>query len=215
MNLFLSSFILGIAFCAPPGMVTAETLRRGLVRGFRPALLVQIGSLIGDTTWATIALTGAAFLVQNWIVRLVLSLFGVGLLLRLAWNALRDAHGAPTVRLSTDGKALGLSPVSERGDFATGALLSLSNPFAIAFWLSVSASVFAGIPGGPQWFHFVIFVAAFLSSTVLWCFLMAGLVSWGRRFVTPGFFRWVNLVCGLALAYFGIQLAWQLTQDLL
>src|SRR5258705_3472887 len=85
MSLFISSFFLAIAFCAPPGVVTAETVRRGAARGFLPALFVQFGSLIGDTTWAIIALTGLAFLVQNNIARTILSLIGIVLMLKLAW----------------------------------------------------------------------------------------------------------------------------------
>src|SRR5512144_1863272 len=92
MSLFLSSFILAIAFCAPPGVVTAETVRRGTARGFLPALFVQFGSLVGDTTWAIIALTGLAFVVQNNVAKAILSLVGVALMLRLAWSAFQDAH---------------------------------------------------------------------------------------------------------------------------
>ena len=43
---------------------------------------------------------------------------------------------------------------------------------------------------------------------------MAGMVAWGRRFITPTFFRWINLVCGLALAYFAVQLGLQLVQTM-
>ena len=43
---------------------------------------------------------------------------------------------------------------------------------------------------------------------------MAGLVAFGRKFVTPNFFRVVNLICGIALAYFAIQLGWTLLQTL-
>ncbi|WP_215201023.1 LysE family transporter, partial [Escherichia coli] len=42
--------------------VFSETLRRGLTGGFRPALLVQLGSLIGDAVWALLGLTGLALL---------------------------------------------------------------------------------------------------------------------------------------------------------
>lgn len=44
---FLSTVGIGLAYCATPGAVNAEALRRGLARGFWPALLVQLGSLIG------------------------------------------------------------------------------------------------------------------------------------------------------------------------
>src|SRR5258708_1021603 len=94
MSLFISSFILAIAFCAPPALITAETVRRGAARGFIPGLFLQFGSLVGDTTWAIIALTGLAFLVQNNVARIILSLIGILLMLKLAWDALKEArHG--------------------------------------------------------------------------------------------------------------------------
>jgi len=205
MSLAVSSFILGIAFCAPPGVITAETVHRGFARGFRPALFVQFGSLVGDSTWSLIALTGLAFLVQNNTARVIISLIGIVLLSKLAWDALRAA--------SAESKMVN-APASERGDFVTGALLSLSNPFNIVFWTGIGTTAFAGITGKPQTSHFIIFFLAFMTGSFLWCFFMAGLVAWGRRFVTPLFFRFVNATCGLILIYFGFQLAWQLLKGL-
>ncbi len=204
-SLIVSSFILGIAFCAPPGVITAETIRRGLARGFRPALFVQFGSLVGDSTWALVALTGLAFLIQNTAARIILSVLGMILLLKLAFDALKE---------SRQEQEFSTTPISGRGDFATGAVLSLSNPFNIVFWSSVGTGIFAGIPGGPQMSHFVIFYLSFLGGAFVWCFFLAGLVAWGRRFVTPAFFRWVNLLCGLFLGWFAIQLGWQMIQSL-
>ena len=204
MSLFLSSFVLAIAFCAPPGVVTAETVRRGTARGFVPALFVQFGSLVGDTTWATIALTGLAFVIQNNFAKAVLSSIGVLLLLKLAWNALRDARY---------GKEWSTAfPISSRGDFANGAFLSLGNPLNIVFWTGLGTTAFSSLSEKPEPIHFAIFFTGFLAGALIWCFFMAGLVAWGRRFVTPIFFRWINLACGLALAYFAVQLGWQLVQ---
>ena len=204
MSLFLSSFVLAIAFCAPPGVITAETVRRGAARGFIPALFVQFGSLVDDTTWAIIALTGLAFIVQNNIARAFLSLIGIILMLKLAWDAFKDAH---------HGKELDTTSfISNRGDFANGAFLSLGNPLNIVFWTGLGTTVFASISERPQPIHFAIFFAGFLGGAVLWCFFMAGLVAWGRRFITPTFFRLVNLTCGLALGLFAFQLGWQLAQ---
>lgn len=204
-SLALSSFVLGIAFCAPPGIITAETIRRGLVRGFRPALFVQFGSLVGDTTWSLIALTGLAFLVQNNTARITLGVIGIFLLLKLAWDALNAA------RINAE---LQSALASERGDFATGALLSLSNPFNIIFWTGIGATAFSGISGAPQLPHFVTFFLAFMTAAILWCFLMAGLVAWGKQWMTQNFFRWVNLICGVVLIYLAVQLGMQLAQSL-
>jgi chemosensory pili system protein ChpE len=206
MSLFASSFVLAIAFCAPPGVITAETVRRGAAHGFLPALLVQFGSLVGDTTWAIIALTGLAFMVQNNLARMVLSLAGILLLLKLARDAFRDA--------GSGGETSTASLTSGRGDFANGALLSLGNPLNLVFWTGLGTTVFAALPGTPRPIDFAVFFAGFLSGAILWCFLMAGLVAWGRRFVTTTFFRAVNLCCGMVLGFFALQLAWNLLQNL-
>lgn len=199
VSLGLASFVLGIVFCAPPGMVAAESIRRGVAHGFWPALRVQLGSLIGDGTWAAIAMIGAAFLVQNALARWVLGLIGASLLLYLAWNALRDAWAGTLPNTTAD---------SARSDFVTGALLSLSNPYAVAFWLGVGTSTITQVAPTPQPVHFVVFFAAFMTGALLWCFFFAGLVAGGRRLLSPGFFRVVNLVCAVALGYFGVTLLW-------
>jgi threonine/homoserine/homoserine lactone efflux protein len=206
MSLFLSSFILAIAFCAPPGVITTETVRRGAARGFFPALLVQFGSLVGDTTWAIIALTGLAFIVQNNVAKVVLSVIGILLMLKLAWGAIQDAREEKELETN--------SINSHRGDFTNGAFLSLGNPMNIVFWTGLGTTVFASISGTPQPADFAIFFAGFFSGAILWCFIMAGIVAWGRKFVTPTFFRWVNFACGLALGFFAIQLGIKLIQNL-
>ncbi len=204
--LLVSSFILAISFCAPPGIITAETIRRGSVRGFIPALYVQLGSLVGDTTWAILALTGLAFLIQNNIAKTSLSLIGIILMFKLAWGAFQDAR---------NGKELNISgSVSVHGDFASGAFLSLGNPLNIVFWTGLGTSVFGSIAGKPQPIHFAIFFVGFMAGAILWCFFMAGLVAWGKQWMSASFFRWVNLTCTLALIYFAVQLGIQTLQTL-
>src|SRR6476661_6282070 len=75
---------MGIAFSAPPGIVLAETFRRGVARGFPAAFSVQLGALIGDTVYCLLALAGVAVLVQNPITQRVLGVLSVVFLLYLA-----------------------------------------------------------------------------------------------------------------------------------
>jgi chemosensory pili system protein ChpE len=206
-TLLISSFVLAISFCAPPGIITAETVRRGSARGFIPALFVQFGSLVGDTTWAIIALTGLAFLIQNSVAKTILSLIGIALMVKLAWDAFKDAHRGGELNVSAS--------ATPRGEFASGAFLSLGNPLNIVFWTGLGTTVFASIAGGPQPIHFAIFFAGFLAGAILWCFIMAGLVAWGKQWMTQNFFRWVNLTCGAAMIYFAIQLGLQTAQSLI
>src|SRR3954451_10353171 len=119
---------LGLAYSAAPGAVNTEALRRGLSRGYRPALLVQFGALVGDLAWATLALVGTGLFLQDRSVQTVLGVAGGFFLLRLAWNALQQTWrgGIP-----------GAHGQVGRGDFATGLVFSLANPLGLAFWSGV------------------------------------------------------------------------------
>jgi chemosensory pili system protein ChpE len=206
VTLFFSALGLAFSFCAAPGIVNTEAIRRGLARGCRPAFLVEMGSLIGDSTWAVIALAGLAVIVQNTAARLALGMAGTVLLIYLAWCAVRDARrGSMPEAAGTPGQS----------DFATGAFLSLGNPFNVAFWLGVSGSVISTIIPSPQTRHLIVFFVGFMSGGLLWGIVLSGLVAWGRQLLKPSIFRWVNLLCGLLLGYFGIQLLWNTVQSLL
>lgn len=263
LTLFLTSLWIGIIFCAPPGVITTESIRRGFSKGFVPALLVQLGSLVGDAAWATIALMGLAFLVQNSATRLLLAVVGAGLLFYLARGALQDAQRVAVLRVGrwqgldmfwgvvavgglilliqgvpgwlagvvgeklrwslglllfllgwwqvqhAAGDALPMTnAMRTSGDFAAGAVMSLGNPWNIIFWLGIGSKQLA-LLSNPQLADYFIFIAGFMTGALLWCLFMAGLIAWGRRFLTPTFFRRINLVCGLLLAFFALDLLWQ------
>lgn len=200
-SLFWAAFVLGLAFCAPPGAVGAEALRRGVHRGFAGALLTELGSLVGDATWAALALSGVAYLTVYRPVSTALAALGVLLLFYLAWRALWDAW---TGEIPATAR-----PVSG-GDFAAGAALSLSNPQNVAFWFGVGGGALAAV-GANRPHLLVIFFVAFMLSCVVWCFFMAGMIAWGRRYLSARFYRWINLTCGAGMAYFGVRLLALLT----
>ena len=75
---------LGIAYAAAPGAVNTEALRRGVRWGARSALLVETGSLIGDSLWAVLALTGVTLLTRYLALQIALGITGGFFLLRLA-----------------------------------------------------------------------------------------------------------------------------------
>jgi chemosensory pili system protein ChpE len=199
--LIIASIVLGISYCAPPGVVTAEAIRRGLARGFWAALWVELGSLIGDAAWAVGALLGFALLLQQPLLRVGLGSLGVGLLFYLALAALRDARR---------GEIPQVKATRTQRDFTTGALLSLSNPFAIAFWLGAGGTTVTSFFAEPQAIHYLVYLVAFLLGGLLWAFFLSGLIAWGQRLMTRKFFRIVNIVCGLSFVYFGLRLVLQI-----
>jgi chemosensory pili system protein ChpE len=193
----LSAFGLGLAFCAPPGAVTAEAIRRGLAGGFRPALVLELGSLVGDATWAGVALAGAAVLVQSPYARIAVGIVGAMLLFRLGLGAIQDARNPHEMKAA---------PLRGRGNFVTGAMLSLTNPLNVGFWVGVGGGAVESIVPRPTPVDFAAFYVGFMLACVSWCFAFSAVVAFGRTLLRPSFFRVVNAVCGVALVLFGAQL---------
>lgn len=193
---------LGIAYAAAPGAVNTEAIRRGSMQGARSTLLVETGSLIGDTLWAILALTGVTFFAHYLAVQVVLGIAGGFFLLRMAWLALHNALIRPKNEI--------ISNSSTRGDFATGVVFGLANPVGLAFWSGLGSSVVASGVVGVQ---LVFFFIGFFLGALLWSVFISVLMRWGRRWIRPSFFRWINLLCGLALAYFGIEILWTTVQS--
>lgn len=198
LTILITAIGLGIAYAAAPGAVNTEAIRRGAAHGARSTLLVEAGSLIGDSLWAVLALLGITVFAQHLAVQIVLGIVGGCFLLRMAWLALHEAFLRPAT-FSTS------SSPSSRGDFATGVVFGLANPVGLAFWSGLGSSVVAsGIVG----IDFVLFFSGFFMGAALWSVGIAAVMRWGRRWIRPAFFRWINALCGLALGYFGMRVLW-------
>lgn len=201
----VSAVGLGFAYAAVPGAVNTEAMRRGLAGGFRPAFLIQTGSLVGDVGWAALGLTGAAVLASWDAFAVILGLAGAGLLFALARAAFLDA-----IR----GHHPEAAPIRQGRPFAIGLVFGLANPAGLAFWSGIGAGVVAADGEQIAPARLLLFLGAFMLGAVLWGGGMAALVGWGRRYATARVFRWLNAFCGVVLAWFGVRVLWSTVRRL-
>ena len=198
--LLLTALGLGVAYAATPGVVNTECLRRGISGGFRPALAVQTGALIGDAAWALAALTGVAALAGDAAIRIGLSLIGGLFLLRLAFRALR---GALALQAETE--------IVAGGALRVGLVFALANQAGIAFWAGVGGGALATSAPASDYARFL---TAFLCGALVWSVVLSLLASGGRRFASPALFRTVDAIAGAVLGDFGLRLLWTAWREL-
>lgn len=198
-EVFTYAFALGLAFNAAPGVVFAESLRRGVRAGFKPALAVQLGSLVGDAAWAVLGLAGAGALFQLPATRVPIAVAGSGVLIWLGWQALSDA---PTAIPPDRAEGAGALPV-HTGALAAGAALSLGNPLNVVYWSGAAGTVAAVLGETPSGAHLATFFLGFMASSVAWCFACAGMIAVVRRTIAVSLVRGLEVACGLALLGFG------------
>jgi threonine/homoserine/homoserine lactone efflux protein len=69
------------------------------------------------------------------------------------------------------------------------------------------------VASGATGAAYIIFFAGFFCGAVLWCFIITAALHWGKHWLGPHAFRWVNLLCGCVLGYFGLRILWLTIQS--
>ncbi len=205
LTLFASAFVLGLIFNAAPGAVFAETVRRGVRGGFRPALMVQFGSLVGDALWAVLGLVGIGLLLQMDALRWPVGIAGATYLLWLAWDSWKSASQEFSIDTAS-------AQENSKGALRSGVMLSITNPQNVAYWAAMGSAMGAVGIAQPSAVDYAIFCSGFMASSVMWCFVCAALVD--RLFRHAGM-RWARVtykLCAVAfllLALSSLRDLWQ------
>ena len=198
IELFISAMALGFLFNAAPGVIFTESLRRGLKGGFKSALYVQFGSLVGDLIWAILGLGGAAVLFEIDAIIIPMAIFGGILLAWLAFNSFVDAtKKIPSINLTLK--------QDDKTELTLGAVLSLSNPINITYWAGMAGTITTLGVKEPTGQAFIVFLGGFMLSSIIWCFLCAGFISFVRKAINQTGWVLINISCGIGLAYFSIH----------
>src|ERR1035437_7161870 len=90
MEMFLAGFALSLSASLDLGIVNVATIKRGLDSGARAAFVLQVGSCLGDMTYALLSMFGLALVLADPRVRTAFWLGGTVVLLYLAATMVRD-----------------------------------------------------------------------------------------------------------------------------
>ena len=198
--LFISAFVLGLVFNAAPGAVFAETIRQGVRGGYRPALAVQIGSLVGDALWAILGLVGIGLLLQLDALRWPVGTLGIAYLLWLAHDSWKAANQEFLIA-KPDGDSDSAMPKTA---LRAGMLLSVTNPQNVAYVAALGTAMGAMGVHKPTPADYAVFFAGLMLASVVWSFICAALVD--RLFARAGS-GWAKVTYRLcALAFVALAL---------
>ena len=199
MHIWLG-LLMGVVYAAAPGPVNVETIRRGMKSGFMDSLTVQTGASVGRIVYALLALLGAGLLLQGETIQLAIGVFGMTILFYLGISAIRDWRNlvSATDENNPHGKLF-------QHAFWTGATLSLANPLAIVFWLSIGGRI-AQEPGMEG----TTFLLGFFAGCMVVSLCMSLFASFWQARLTRKVALSVSWACGLVLIGFGLRLGYAL-----
>lgn len=176
IQILTTAFMLGLVFNAAPGAVFAETIKRSMSGGYREALFLQLGSLVGDALWAILGLLGIGVLLQSPAMQLPVAMAGAAYLAYLAWDSWA-ASNTPIQSSASHKANIKTSAKSTQSAARAGVIISATNPQNIAYWAAIGSAFGALGITQPQPLDYALFFSGFMLSSLLWCFFCAALVS--------------------------------------
>lgn len=193
--------VIALSGAMAPGPYLTLTISRTVRVGARSALLMLVGhALLEGALIVGFAFGLQAFLRQPAVLR-GLSLAGGAFLLWMGVDLLR---GAWTGSIAKDLEVA--EGTSRMGPVTEGALVSLSNPYWLLWWVTIGAALAAqGLAMGPA--GVLAFYAGHELGDVVWYAFVIVAIAKGRHLLPPRVYRGVMGALALFLLVLGVRFA--------
>ncbi len=207
VQLLVAAFVMGFVAAAPIGPVNMLAIRRGVIGKWTHTLACGSGSAMGDLLIFSLVLLGGSRLdLSRPGVRITLAVAGVVVLIPLSvYFVTRGLRNPLRSFVRSRRRLQGNPPKHLIADAATGALLTIINPAAIFYWITVTSNWLPAarkseLGSFSPWWGLLLTGAGLMS----WFLLLTVLVRFTPNRLGPAFFRYVNFACGIILFAFGI-----------
>jgi putative LysE/RhtB family amino acid efflux pump len=190
--LLLKGALLGFIITAPPGPIGTLCINRALDRGFWSGFSVGLGTALGDSTYALVAVAGLAMFAKALASITVPLAIGGGLLLVwLGWQ-----------RLSSE--PVRAADISAR-DFLRTTIatffLTISNPATILSFGALFAGF--GLADETGAMSAAMILAGVFGGSLVWWFALSATVTFARDRLSPEFTAGFGKASGYLLIIFG------------
>jgi threonine/homoserine/homoserine lactone efflux protein len=195
LGILVRGMLLGFSIAAPVGPIGVLVIRHSVTSGRMAGLMTGLGAAAADALYGLIGGLGLSAISRvlvdhaGWL-RIIGGAFMLLLGVRtfLAQPAI-DAHGAHRGRART---------------FATGLLLTLSNPMTMLSFAAMFAGLGVGAGLGSGSGAVTLLVVGVFAGSAAWWLLLSGGASLARSRMTPSRLRWINRGSGLVIVGFGV-----------
>lgn len=193
LHTIINGFILG--FIASPSCPSnAEEIRLGTRYHAGYALLVGVGAVTGDVIVLGAVLLGLVPLLEAypWLNSSLL-LIGSSVLFYVSWGIFKESMNASGW---TNNDKQGSATLLRA--FWIGFAITTFNPFTALWWVGLLA------PMLEKEQNIIFFSVMVLLGSLTWFLLLAAILQFSRRWLTPLFRRWVLVGSGLLTLGYGV-----------
>ncbi|WP_277640665.1 LysE family translocator [Wolinella succinogenes] len=187
----LQGILLGLGAAVPLGPINVLIMNTALSSA-RSAFGVGFGAMLADLTYLGVVLLGFHLFLESPLIQEILSLLGGAFLLYLSLLLYRGRNQSIQERSQKH------HPFFK--SLAKGYLLTLSNPYTIAFWLSV-ASLTASPKYQGQWL-----IVGLVIAILCWITFLPFLIYKTKHLISPRISAFFSLFSAGVMVWFGLTL---------
>lgn len=196
MDIFKSTLI-GISIGAIPGIIFFEIIRRTLTKGFFSGFLLSIGEFVGNFLVLLLIYFGLSQLFTFKLTNLVLYIIGAIILGYIGISAFKLTK--ENIEKSYNGKNI------DRNSLVAGFSIAITNPVAIALWLSLVGSYISGTSRVNAVIN--LFFLAF--GLVLFYLVMVTIVNLTKHKIPTKYILLLSKLFGVILLAYSISFLYQ------
>ena len=207
---FVTGLIAGFLVSIPVGPINLTIINEGARRGFRWALMIGIGSVVMESIYCAISLTGFSAFLGLPMVKSTMELLSFLFLLYLSWKYFR-AKSIPDHTQGADRIEQKFRPHSA---FMTGFVRVLGNPAVLLVWVTLTATFLSHNWVDESVDDRVACVLGVAAGAGLWFFLLAWGVSKGHGRISPRVLLRMEHVSGAVLLIAALWIGWRIVGEL-
>lgn len=203
LEAFLAGFLLGITHAVPPGPITFEVIRRGIVENFIASIKVNAGAVLADGIFFVLIMIGLLQLINSKNGRIAVWIIGCLLLFFLSLRGMyKTISGKGNYKMDNSGEKK-----SEMSPFITGLLICITSPFAIIWWTSVFAGSIAIL--GVDVLNLIWAFVGIAIACFAWYAVVGAFASAGKKFLDERVVRVLSFICALIMLFYAFMLAYR------
>lgn len=188
---FVEGFSLGIGAAVPLGPINLLIMNEAL-KSYKKAVAIGLGAMSADITYLVLILFGVVSFIKNEFVIMLFSLVGGLFLTYLAFLIFKN-RDTKVKKVSKSNQGTLIS------NYIKGYLLTLSNPYTILFWISVTTYATSSS-------SFVFTLTGMISAILLWITLMPYIVYSKRELISNKLASLFASISSVILLYFAFML---------
>ncbi len=191
--------VISLSGALAPGPLTVATATSGLKSGWKAGLWASIGHTLIELPYVILISLGLLTIFKNPKVNLFLGILGSIFLFLFGYSTIRDALRGPKLKESHPKRnTIPTAP------FLTGIFLTLLNPYFLAWWIGIGASLISEAMEKAGFLGIGLLYISHIWLDYAWLIFIARLASLGHQQIKV--FRFILLGLGILVIWFGITL---------